>query len=324
MTRTKSLMILAALLAIGLLAREARALDAGARGEKVRLRLHLEKGKPYGLKMTIVQKIVQTIQGNKVDVDQTTGMEYAFDVQDVAKDGTMAVKVTYHAVQMKINGPTDKVDYDSANPPDEVPAAARAMAALVGQSFTLDITPEGRVTKVQGLDAMLAHMIEKLGLPDGPTKTMMEDQLKKQFGDQAMRQTMEQLMAVYPDKPVAVGDAWTKKVKLTKGFPLQIDTTYAMKGRKAGVATLDTKSTLKSDPKAEPLKMGPLSISYDLSGTQKGQIEMDEASGWTRGAKLTQEFSGKMKMEGAPGMTEPMSWPITAKSTITLAPSKAK
>lgn len=325
MTRSKSLLALAAVaLAAGLLAASALAVDTRTRGEKVRLRLRLEKGNSYGIKMTIQQKVVQKIQGNQVDVDQTLGMEYTFDVKEVKDDGTMTAEVTYHAVQMKMDGPTGKVDYDSAEPPDEVPKLARGMAALVGQSFTLDMTAEGRVTRVEGIDALLAHMIEKLKLPAGAMKTMMEDQLKKQFGDKAMRETMEQLMAMYPDKPVGIGDSWTRKVKVTKGFPLEMENTYVLKDRKGGVAILDTKSTLKSDPKAEPMKMGPLSISYALSGKQEGQVEMDEATGWTLGAKLTQEFSGTMTMEGAPGMTGPMSWPVSAKSTITLTAPKRK
>ena len=325
MTRSKSLLALAAVaLAACLPALDALAAEANAGGEKVRLRLRLEKGKSYGIKMTVQQKIAQTIQGNKVDVDQTMGMEYTFDVLEVKDDGTMTVKVTYHAVQMKMDGPMGKVDYDSANPPDEVPKLAQGLAALVGQSFTLDFTPEGRVTRVEGLDAVLARMIEKLELPAGAMKKMMEDQLKKQFGDKAMRETMEQLMAMYPEGPVGIGDSWTKKVKLTKAFPLEMENTYVLKERKGGVAILDTRSTLKSDPKAEPMKMGPLSLSYDLTGKQEGQVEMDEATGWTLGAKMTQEFSGKMKMEGAPGMTEPLSWPITAKSTITLTAPKPK
>jgi hypothetical protein len=325
MTRSKSLLALTAIaLAVGLLGAVAQAAEGKAGGEKVRLRLHLEKGKSYALKTIVQQKIVQTIQGNKVEVDQTTGIEYTFDVRDVKDDGTMAVKVTYRAVQMKMSGPVSKVDYDSAKATGEVPKLARGLAALVGQSFTLDLTPEGRVTQVGGLDVMLAGMIEKLALPEGATKTMIEDQFKKHFGDKAMRETMERLMAVYPARPVGIGDSWTKNTKLTKRFPLEIETTYVLKGRKEGVATVDTRSTLKSDPKAEPMKMGPLSISYHLTGKQEGQMEMDEATGWTVGGKLTQQFSGTMKMAGAPGMSEPMSWPMTATSTITLASPKAK
>jgi len=320
MTRGKSLLVLAAVaMAAGLLAAPALAADAPAKGEKVQLRLHLEKGKTYRIKMAIQQEITQTIQGNKMDIAQTMGMEYTFDVSEVKDDGTMTVKVTYRTVQMKMDGPTGKVDYDSSDPPDEIPKAARGLAALVGQSFTLDLTPQGRVTRVEGIDAVLANMIQKLDLPDGAMKTMMESQLKKQFGDKAMRETMEQLMAMYPAKPVGIGDSWTMNVELSKSFPLKMENTYVLKDRKAGVAILDVKSVLTSDPKAPPMKMGPISISYDLKGTQQGQAEMDEATGWTLSSTLTQEFSGKMTMEGAPGMTEPLSWPVTAKSEITLS-----
>ncbi len=308
---------------------------------KVRLRLALTKGDSYRIKFTAEQEITQTPQGKTVEVKQTLGIEYDFQIEDTQADGTMAAKVSYRAVQMKMDGPMGKVDYDSASPPGEIPAMAKGFSALVGQSFTIEITPAGKVTKVDGVDELLDGMVAKLDLP-AATRPLVEKQLKNQFGDEAIRGALEQLMAIYPAQPVAPGDSWTRKAHVRTGFPIEMETSYTLKERKDGVAILQVDSKLKSiptddpdtdakpesdfdaEPRAKPMKIGPLTIRYELSGTQQGQTELDEATGWTLRGNLTQKFSGTMTMEGAPGTTEPVSWPIEVTSKVTIEAPKSE
>ncbi len=298
----------------------ALAADTRSGTDKVRLRLNLEEGRTYRLKTVIDQEVQQEIQGRKVDVDQTMGMDYSFTVEEVKDDGTMTAKVTYRAVTMKQDGPMGKTDYDSDNPPDKVPAAAKGAAALVGETVVIDFSPDGRVTRVVGMDALFEKVMKETELPEGPTKEMLKEQLKKQFGDKAMRESMEQLTAIYPDKPVAVGDSWVRKAKVSKGFPMGIESTYTLKGLKDGVAQVGLKSKITTDPEGEPMKMGPMSMKFDFDGEQEGDIELETRSGWTLRAELNQDFSGKMNMEGLPGTTDAMSWPIRVKGKITVEP----
>jgi len=292
-----------------------------ARAEKVSLRLKLAEGKTYNLKMTAQQKISQTIGGRKVDMDQTLGMGYSFAVTDVDAEGTISAKVTYDSVLFRQKGPTGTVEYDSAHPTETVNPMAKAFAAQLGQSFTLALTPEGRITKVEGVDKLFAHVLRSMDIPAGPQRDALEKSPKQQFGDQAMQDSMEQLTAIYPDGPVDVGDSWERKVTMAKGFPMQLENTWQLKSRKDGRATIDVKSKISSNANADPISMGPVSLKYDFTGDQKGELVLDEATGWTVSAKTTQKLTGKVNVKGAPGMPAGMSWPITIESTITLESS---
>lgn len=317
-TRIPAALLAGSVFALAALRAAAGADDAG----KVRLRLGLEQGKAYAMATVVEQKIDQDIQGRKVATSQRIGTDYTFEVQEVKRDGAMRAKVTYQRVRMEQDGPMGKVDYDSANPPEKVHALAQGAASLVGQSVTMELMPDGRITRLEGMDALFKRMLDGMEFPPGVPKATMEEQLKRQFGDKAMRSSMEQLTAIYPEKPVAVGESWTRKARASVGFPMQVETTYTLKARKDGTALVGLKSKVAGDPKADPMKMGPLSMAFDVSGSQEGEMELDEATGWTKRAKITQDLSGKVKVEGMPGQTEAMSWPITIQGTVAVEPPK--
>jgi len=287
-----------------------------AADEKIVLRLRLKEGESYRQRMTTDQKISQTIQGQQLDMAQKMGMEFTYDVLKVNADGTARVKVTYTGVLFEQDGPMGKIRYDSANPPETVHPLAQGFAALVGQGFSMEFTPEGKVTNVEGVDAMLKHMLANMDLPDEATKADLEKKLTEQFGDQAMKEMMENMMATYPDGPVGLEDSWSKKIVVSKGFGMIMENTWTLKARRDGKALVSVTSKVSPNPDAAAIAVGPMKIGYDLSGKQEGTIEIDEATGWTLRQELTQDLSGKVRMEGGPAALKESSWPISLQSTI--------
>ena len=297
-------------------------LSQGQDTGKVQFLLRLQEGQSFRSEMISHQVITQTIMGNDQKMDQTMGMTYRYDVQSVAPDGTATIKVAYEALKMAMDLPTGKVDYDSKNPSAEIPAMAKGVAAMVGQSFTMQMNSQGQVTKVEGLAALMDRVISQLDLPDAAAKSMVNDMLKKQFGDDAMVGTMQNMMAIYPEGPVGLGDTWTKTLSVTAGFPMQLENTYTLKSRAGGMATLDVQSKIRSDPDAEPVAVGPMHITYNISGQQGGQMVLHETAGWTMSSKLDIEFKGDVKVSGVPGMADGTTWPITCTSEVTVKTTK--
>ncbi|MCK4330156.1 hypothetical protein KAX02_09965 [candidate division WOR-3 bacterium] len=288
--------------------------------EKIQLRLCLQAGESYNLRMVVEQKISQTIQEQTQDILQTIGTGYTFDVEDVDFNGSITVKVTYHSILFKQDGPMGKFEYDSSNPPVAIPPMAMGFNALVGQSFTMIISPEGNVKDIYGVDEMLSNMIEQLDLPDFPMMDDLMKNLKGQFGDEALKENMEKMMAVFPDSPVGIGDRWTKRLVLSRGFPVILDNTWTLKARKDGLAIIEVRSVVEPNEEAPPIDMGIMKINYKLSGEQKGTMEIQEVTGWPVQGELTQKFSGQVEMEGATQLGASMSWPISIESVIRFEP----
>jgi hypothetical protein len=252
---------------------------------------------------------------------QKIGMGYRMEVQDVDAEGRATLRTVYQDVSFRQEGPAGLVEFDSDKPAENVPAAARGFAALAGQQFTIVLTRDGKVTEVRGVQEMLDAIIHKLELPPGPTRDGMAKMIREQFGETAIKEQMQNLFAFYPAQPVGVGESWTHNVRVTMGFPMVLENTYTLKARKAGVATIAVETKLSPNPDAKPMEMGPVTIAYGLSGTQGGETFVDEATGWTTGAKLKQDIGGDMTMT-AGGNTQKV--PLTIKSDVTLTSTRAE
>jgi hypothetical protein len=290
---------------------------AHAQDGKLELRLRLKQGETYRVRTTVEQKINQTTGPNQQATEQTIGVGYSIVVDAVDGAGNMKVTTNYDSVLFRQKGPSGLVEYDSVAAPKQVPPAAKAFAALAGLRYGATLTPAGQVTAVEGLDAMLADMVRNLDLPEGPTKAAVQKVLAEQFGEDAMKRNVQNMFALYPEQPVAVGDAWQRKLVVAKGFPVVIEGTYTLKAREAGVATVDVKATLSPNEAAGAVELGTGKMSYDLTGEQSGTVQIDEATGWTRALTTEQVVSGTIRFQGTGGAPEVAS-PITISEKVTL------
>lgn len=313
----------------------ALARPAGAE-DKLDLRLKLKKGSVYRLKLTLDQQIVVTpataANGEQSrprrrqppaaqpprNIEQVLSVNYTMTVENVDAEGAMTIQTRYDAVLFRRKGATGAVEYDSAKPPKQPPAAAQAFAVLPGLGFTMTLTADGTVKSVQGIDALIAEVIRRLELPQGPAKASTRTLLAEHFGEAAMKQNMQNLFALYPPRPVAAGESWTRKIVVSKGFPLVIDGTYRLKSRDGGVAEIEINAKLAPNADAAPVEVGTGKMTYDLSGSQRGSARVDEATGWTVSLKTEQDVSGAIGFD-TPG-EQATSIPITMKSKVVLEP----
>ena len=310
--------------------------------DKLELRLRLKKGEVYRLKLTVDQHVEQgagqTTGGETrrprggadggssapplkaQTVDQTLTVGYTMSVDDVDAGGAMTVTTTYDSVVLRQKGPAGVVEYDSANPPKQPAPAARAFAVLQGLSFKMTVAPAGTVNSVEGVDEMLAEVVRRLSLPEGPERRNVQKVLSEQFGDAAMKQNMQDLFALYPPRPVAVGESWDHKVVVSRGFPVVIEGAYTLRGRTGGVAEIALKDKLSPNTTAGPVELGTGKMTYELTGRQHGTARVDEETGWTQSLVTEQELSGTIRFRTS-GNTE-TTIPVTVKSKVTMEPVK--
>ena len=273
---------------------------------KVQFRLGLEKGQSFSSKTLTQQLITQTIAGQAIEADTAVGTTYKFEVQGIAADGAATLKVTVEGMSMSLDVPGLKVDYDSTNPQDPVPSQARAAAAMVGKSFIMKMNSLGEVVQVEGVESILEAVLAEAG------DATIQKQVEKQFGGNAMVATMQGMLAPYPDKPVVIGESWSKTTNVARGFPMQIDSTYTLKERADGMATLAVESTIKSDPR--PVGTGPARATVEISGKRTGEMVVHETTGWTMSSKLAMDFKGSRKISGPMEMTIPLT--VTGQMTV--------
>jgi len=293
--------------------------SSGGDGEKVELRLRLEKGESHRLRWTSDQKIQQTDEsGQQESVQQSAGIGLTFDVQEVDPDGTATVKVTFHAITFEQDSALGKITYDSADPPETAHPLAMKFAVLLGESFTIGLTPEGKVTSLEGVDAMFARILEGMDAPFPGMRQILEKQLQGLIGGNGLKEMVENSLAVYPPESVAVGDSWNGTSVFSKGLPLTMENTWTLKTLEDDKAVLAVESKIYPNAQVGPVDMGFSQLRYEVSGTQQGEIEIDLKTGWPSRQRLTQELSGTMDTQAGPIAGK--SYAVSIRSDIRVEP----
>ena len=278
--------------------------------DQLTLRLRLEKGRTYGIKVASVQKVAQSVMGLDQVVTQTVGLGYRLAVTEVDPAGVMTGQCTYDSCFFKQEGPLGAVEYDSASPPELVPEAARGFAALVGLGFTIRLDPTGRTVGIAGLDAMIARMLERMGLSEGTDRDQAAQTLKNQYGDEAMKRSLGSMFWQYPERPLSVGESWTNETRVSVGFPMTVVGTYTLTGRKNGQATLAVHATVAPNREAPPQELQGMKLRYELAGEQDGTVEIDEATGLTVRTAVRTKLAGQVTAIMGPGKEDVMTFPI--------------
>lgn len=289
----------------------------GGKGKVYHLALNMKKGKVYHVKMATHQTITQTIFGRQQVVEQIIGFGYDLKLLSRDKNGVMKVLNQYTWVRFKQKLMGRSVDYDSSRggPVPQNPMA-RVYAALNGASFTFRVTPEGHITKVEGMGALMKRVVD--ALPNSPNKAKLAGQIKKKFSDKMFRESLENIMAIYPDGGVRVGGHWTRVKEITLGMSLSAFTKYTLVKVAGGLAHLQIQGKVRTPPGAAMDTFNPqVAMHYDIHGTQSGNNTLALEDGMMRSWSLKQNLSGKVTIS-KPGGTasESRSWPIVIASVI--------
>jgi len=281
----------------------------------VQLQLKLDKGKTYYQKMVMDQKITQTVMGQVQAFDQGMGAGWKLQVLNVDAQGNMRIQYTYIWSRYKSTNPMSTVDYDSARQ-KSVPAGGEGFVALLDQGYVIELSPQGKVLKMEGMKEFRDAVLKKLpaGMEGGPGMQVLGPFLE----EKGISEMIEGALQVYPDRPVEAGDSWTERTTLTMGFQVNVESKWTLQKLEAGVATISESSSIQSDPKGPPMDAGGMKLKFEGSGTQEGTIVIDEKTGLITSSKSGQQIKGEIKLgASAEGPFDVMAIPVAFDTQVT-------
>ncbi|MGE5598630.1 MAG: DUF6263 family protein [Bacteroidota bacterium] len=295
--------------------------------EGLTLRLRLTKGQTYRVTTVSEQRIKQTIFGFEQEMNQTIVIGYRVEVTAVDADGIMTMRFIYDTYRVRQESAGNVQEYDSARPDADAPPALQGYAALIGLGFDAKCDTLGRLVEISGLDEMIDGLLDRMNLPEGVDRDQLAETMRGQYGDEAMKRSMGMFFCQYPEAPLAVGDEWTQEMRVNQGIPMAVANTYTLAGRQGGLATLKVHSIIAPDGEDSAIEMSGMEIRLALAGEQEGTIELDEATGLTIRARLTQKVEGEMTLVGTDEVLEggdpaqgegSFSWPMTIEAVTTV------
>ncbi|MDF2440309.1 MAG: hypothetical protein JWN98_1293 [Abditibacteriota bacterium] len=188
------------------------------------------------------------------------------------------------------------IRYDSKRPPQKVHEQAEFFHLMVNTGLTFRMDARGHLAEVREADKMAEAIWQKMGLKNKSDRAMLLGLLKRELGDNAFR-NVGVLLATFPAAPASLGTSWAKNDPVTSDSGLIYAGHCTLQSRQNGTATIAREATVAPDP-VELKKPVSERQRLPLAGWQRGTYRVEEATGYTRSALLTQEFKARIDDSG--------------------------
>jgi len=299
------------------------------------LKLRLKTGERHRLQLYREYNGVITVKGQQHDSSDiyTTGLEC--EVEQVDANGVTLLKMTYLTFKAINKTPRGQSEYDSTKP-DTIGeyAYGAILSAMIGQSFVVKVTPQGKIAELDGLDEMHQRMAETV--VENEDKATMQSYAREQAataeqdakrridsvnqkygsrekrieatreklvngphsGEKYVKEMVNNVIMSFPGGLVGIGDSWQAWTALFSLGDTELDDcTYTLRENKQAAVSVDISSKVEVD-KDEPIDSKDASAGSSrttLSGSCQGSLEIDPRTGWMLHKNVTLRCSGETK-----------------------------
>lgn len=232
--------------------------------------------------------------------------------------GITTVTITY--TRMKVSNPP-MVNVDTADPDSLKNSPVGSIyAGLLQAKIVMTVDKDGKVVKVTGLEEMWDNMART-----EPRLAPVLNNIKKQMGNQMVKDLVGSGKDMLPAKPVGPGAIW--HTKATRTVPLvgaaQTDVECELVGVKGTTAQIHYVGTLKSAG-GKAVEMGPgvtMTIS-NMDLTMDGQMQVHPVTGLVRKNTVKQKGTIQMSLKPPNGQAINMTSNLEGTTTTTTTPLK--
>ncbi len=267
---------------------------------KTTLRLNLQKGSVYEMNMNMSMKMDQEMMGQQIKMDQKMNMQLVYKVADILPSKNYVIEYSVGQIKMDISTNGQQMSFDSQTGGNPI---FDKLKSIIGSVIKMEVTPLGKVEKVEGLDAF----IQKIG----DDKTMA--QLVPMFSsDEGVKSFMNQTFGYIPENALDKGSKWSCTSQLTTPMNLDLTVNYELASIEGNTLNMNVTSTFNAAKQIE--QMG-VKADMQIDGTQNGTMTVDATDGWLRTQNIDQSIKMIMKMKN-PQSGEEMNMPIELKLAI--------
>jgi len=171
------------------------------------LKFKFSPGDRYSLVSVTEQKMARVVDGNERVAAQTTQLECDFDIEEVDEAGFAWVKYVYRRVIMKAESPELNFVFDSDANQLKTPIQAMPLRLAVGEELYLRITPQGRIEKINGLQALITSAKAKTGNFTGADR--VGQGITQRFAEPTVRRELEDQLRIFPESNEG-GVTWSR------------------------------------------------------------------------------------------------------------------
>jgi len=284
--------------------------------QKEKFELNLTKGEIYTQKMISNVSIIQTMNGQQINMNMSINGKMTYKVTDI-QNSIYDMEVRYESLSMKMSLPNGVMEFSSEKN-DEKDIFSTILGVMKNKPFLVKMTKAGKVNEVKNIESIFSNMFEKFPQLTDIQKQQIQSQLMQAYGEKAFKGNLEMCSAIFSDSPVSKGDKWIIKTKLESGMSANIETTYELKEVNDSYCLFSGASKIETADKDAYIQSNGMPLKYDMSGTMSSEIKINRKSGWVIESKINQTIKGTAQVKDNPQMPGGMTIPMTMSNEMTI------
>ncbi len=284
--------------------------------QKEKLELHLTKGEIYNQKMVSNVSILQTINGQQVNMKISINAKMTYKVTDI-QNSVYDMEVRYESLIMKMSLPNGEMEFSSEKN-DESDIFSTILGTMKNKPFLVKMTKTGKVNEVKNIESVFLNMFDKFPQLSDVQKQQIKGQIMQAYGEKAFKGNIEMCSAIFSDSPVSKGDKWTINTQLESAMSAKMETVYELKDNTDSYYQILGNSKIETADKDAYIESNGMPLKYDMIGTMTSDIKTNKKTGWTISAMINQSIKGTAYVKDNPQLPGGMAIPMTMNNVMTI------
>ncbi|GEP94877.1 DUF6263 family protein [Chitinophaga cymbidii] len=245
--------------------------------EYVELDYKFKTGDEFALQQESRSETYMTVS----EVVQRTTRDYNTQMTiKVTESGPGRVLLAWMYTDLKFNFNAKNVNiFVDAKTTSEEPLQG-ALKLMLDQPFTVEIQTNGIINKVDGLDALMDKASAAFSSLKSDEQEAYKKLLKDQFGTDAFRSWLEQLLVIYPVHGIKNGTQWEETVPLRTGLKGRVDLYWNLLYWDSNSAKINGTGNVKTDKTETFTVEDGIQATASIQGTQTSNYVINRESGF--------------------------------------------
>jgi hypothetical protein len=283
--------------------------------QKVKLVLNLKIDSVYYLDNAASLTMVQSIAGQEQKINTEINGRIANKVIAI-RDTVYEIEVRYKTISMRMGMMGQVMDFNA----DKTDPFSQIMMTIRDKPFTMFMSKTGRVVDVKNTDSLYKGMFDSFPQVTDAQKVQFKTQMEESFGDEAIKNSFQDVFPILPGAKTAVNDTWVANTAITSALSAKVKTTYTLIGMNKAVYVINSKAVIYSDKNPEYKVSGGLSMRFiDITGTSNAEITIDKATGWLSASKTIKTIKCTAEIKDSEKVPGGIIFPMTVDAILNAA-----
>jgi hypothetical protein len=290
--------------------------------QKIQLKYIVSKGDTFHYRMVAKTSTTEkspATQNKEVSQDNEINYYYTKEVDNVESSGIITYKVTYDSILISSQMGEQTLKYNSnVNDSMKNNPAFLQYNAVLREPFYIRVSQTGEITDVYGLEKIHQNLFKALG------DTLSEkdkESIKESFGEQSVKEVLQQEYQMFPSTPVYVDSSWVKSYNTQiLFFDVVNSAKYTLKSieKKDDQTFANIEASLVVDFLNKEVKEQGVKLTVEKSETSgSGKIAFDLNRGCITNKETATDLNLEMRMS-AQGQSANTTQKVKTNLTVTL------